>query len=756
MLLFMNRSVRETFIRAKYVQHAFVHPHPNFERPEIPVPLPSIPDLLTPSKSLLSLSMGSSSPHSPQRRSFSPSIKLKSPRSLTGSLRLPYRPSSTSSSINPSNRSTPVDSEDDIPRSDLAATVDPSSSSLHILAENLKKLEKSGKVKNLGDKLGDKFKSARKSSKKFTGYALSKLGAQGGTFLRRGKRSSKSKDDAREVHSDTEEGDDLTTSSTPLLHSMSASTHNLTISSVPPPKPPRTFKTKFLGQAAMQCSVGDEREDEDISKESVEDDFSTDVLNALRKVSLVMGECSVDEDENEGQLSKSDTKVIVNGCLPSVSCSKSEEDHPVVKRSESSPLLSHSGISSQDDELETSSPDLQKSSHSMGLQPIAEAKSETLEATDGERLVSSVPLRRKVCAPLPTSSLSQSYMAVDDKAAEDVDLREFLDDSVLADKRLSMMSTTSADFYSAASSEANSTTASPDLLRRGVLSPPTPPSSSTLTDSNRLRVTSSTSVEEEYFSTPPSSPNPVDQADKMTASTPPSSPNPVDQADKTAASSPPSSPNPVDQADKMVAVETRGDDMVDATTESSAVKAEDGQVDHSTPARKDGRKRSLTTSESMPLSVKKGRTSSGMIQTMSKDDNFQTEYHRLFKSKDDCTDSSVLATSFSTQDLADILGGGKSVLPALAIEPVKEEPSTLEEEVEKGETVSSADRSISPACSSPGGSMSPEIIEPIVIPDEITPDMVRVVIHGIAGGNQNAKKQLYFIVLSSFSSCTTV
>ena len=707
----MNRSVRETFIRAKYVQHAFVHPHPNFERPEIPVPLPSIPDLLTPSKSLLSLSMGSSSPHSPQRRSFSPSIKLKSPRSLTGSLRLPYRPSSTSSSINPSNRSTPVDSEDDIPRSDLAATVDPSSSSLHILAENLKKLEKSGKVKNLGDKLGDKFKSARKSSKKFTGYALSKLGAQGGTFLRRGKRSSKSKDDAREVHSDTEEGDDLTTSSTPLLHSMSASTHNLTISSVPPPKPPRTFKTKFLGQAAMQCSVGDEREDEDISKESVEDDFSTDVLNALRKVSLVMGECSVDEDENEGQLSKSDTKVIVNGCLPSVSCSKSEEDHPVVKRSESSPLLSHSGISSQDDELETSSPDLQKSSHSMGLHPIAEAKSETLEATDGERLVSSVPLRRKVCAPLPTSSLSQSYMAVDDKAAEDVDLREFLDDSVLADKRLSMMSTTSADFYSAASSEANSTTASPDLLRRGVLSPPTPPSSSTLTDSNRLRVTSSTSVEEEYFSTPPSSPNPVDQADK------------------TAASSPPSSPNPVDQADKMVAVETRGDDMVDATTESSAVKAEDGQVDHSTPARKDGRKRSLTTSESMPLSVKKGRTSSGMIQTMSKDDNFQTEYHRLFKSKDDCTDSSVLATSFSTQDLADILGGGKSVLPALAIEPVKEEPSTLEEEVEKGETVSSADRSISPACSSPGGSMSPEIIEPIVIPDEITPDMVRVVIH---------------------------
>ena len=257
-------------------------------------------------------------------------------------------------------------------------------------------------------------------------------------------------------------------------------------------------------------------------------------------------------------------------------------------------------------------------------------------------------------------------------------------------------------------------------------------------------------------STPPSSPNPVDQADKMTASTPPSSPNPVDQADKTAASSPPSSPNPVDQADKMVAVETRGDDMVDATTESSAVKAEDGQVDHSTPARKDGRKRSLTTSESMPLSVKKGRTSSGMIQTMSKDDNFQTEYHRLFKSKDDCTDSSVLATSFSTQDLADILGGGKSVLPALAIEPVKEEPSTLEEEVEKGETVSSADRSISPACSSPGGSMSPEIIEPIVIPDEITPDMVRVVIHGIAGGNQNAKKQLYFIVLSSSSSCTTV
>ena len=132
---------------------------------------------------------------------------------------------------------------------------------MQLLAENLKKLEKSGKLKNwgntnFGDKLGDKFKSARRSSKKIAGYALSKLGGQS-TILRRGKRSPKSKEGVREVHSDTEEGDEMSTSSTPLLQSMSTSTHNLTLSAVPPPKPPRTFKTKMLGQVANQCPIED-------------------------------------------------------------------------------------------------------------------------------------------------------------------------------------------------------------------------------------------------------------------------------------------------------------------------------------------------------------------------------------------------------------------------------------------------------------------------------------------------------------------
>ena len=608
---------------------------------------------------------------------------------------------------------------------------------MQLLAENLKKLEKSGKLKNwgntnFGDKLGDKFKSARRSSKKFAGYALSKLGGQG-TILRRGKRSPKSKEGGREVHSDTEEGDELTTSSTPLLQSMSASTHNLSLSSVPPPKPPRTFKTKMLGQIANQCPIEDEEEG-GLLKVSAEDDFSTDVLNALMKVSSVLDQCKTEEEE-EGEMSTtSDTKVMVNGRLPSVS--SDDLEYSFVKRSESSPILSQvaAGVSPQDEESASISPDLlRRSSHSIGLQPIAESKGEALDTTDGERLVSSVPLRRKVCAtPLATTSLSQTQTVtapaevkgdapVEIEDDDDDDLGDFMDESVLADtsradKRLSMMSVTSAEFYSAASSEANSTATSPDFLRRGVASPPIAITNSALvdTDENRARVTSSTSAEEEYFSTPPSSPNPVDHADKMETVEPEVS---IDIVDAT----------------------------VTLTRESVIAKEQEKdneeQLDQTTPVKKGNRKRSLTLSESMPFPVTVSIGSPRLIKTMSKDDNFQTEYHRLFKSKEE-TDSGGLATSFSTQDLDEILGSRQSILPALAIETVKEEPSlakeeappslneeqpSLKEEGEKGESASMADRSASPTgtCSSLGGSTSPEIIEPVIIPDDITPNMVR-------------------------------
>ena len=817
--LMIFRSVRESFIRAKYVQHAFVHPHPNFERPEIPVPPLSIPDLLTPSKSPLTASLGSSSPRSPgNKRSFSPSVKRRSPRSLTGSLRLPYRPASTSSSINPSDRSTPVDSEDDLPpRSDFATTVDPSSSSMQLLAENLKKLERSGKLKNwgnfnLGDKLGDKIKSAKRSSKKITGYALSKLGGQG-TILRRGKRS-KSKEGVREVHSDTEDGDDLSTSSTPLLQSMSASTHNLSISSVPPPKPPRTFKTKVLGQG--YCDK-EEDEKDDLLK-MCEDDFSLDVLNALKQVGSVIDEGGVQEGEEP--LSKSESMVMTNGLLPSERSGDLEPS--LVKRSESSPLLMHLSLPpTQEEDLKRSSPDLlQRSSHSIGLQPIAEAKSETLDTTDGDRgvrLVSSVPLRRKACPAPPTASLPQSYLAgYEAKASavgedDDEDLRKFMDDSnSRADKRLSMMSTTSADFYSAASSEANSTAASPDFLRHGILTPPSAGAPIiNVDDDNTLRVTSSMSAEEEYFSTPPSSPNPVDQSDKMEVDKTDkmdgnqgdntednqSNKKTVDQGEEVEGNQADKMEDnegdkiTVDKADK---IEGSGTDKIEdnradkmegngadktegneademegsvadsaevtevdvesevteklateltASTSTAAASEEEGGNDvvHTASLSKDGRKRSLTVSESMSFPVSPGGSGSrGMIKTMSKDDNYQTEYQHLLKSNDDVTDSGTLAVSFSTQDLADIFGGARSSLPEPDIEPVMEEQSGTEverrgEEEEEGreqkgdgESVSMADHSASPTCSSLGGSTSPEIIEPVIIPSDITPDVVRV------------------------------
>ena len=677
---------------------------------------------------------------------------------MTGSLRLPYRPASTSSSINPSDRSTPFDSEDELPRSELSATVDPSSSSMHLLAENLKKLEKSGKLKNWGNfGLGDKIKSARRSSKKFTGYALSKLGGGQSTLLRKVKK--KSKDGTREVHSDTEEGDDLTTSSTPLLQSMSASTHNLTLNSAPPPKPPRTFKTKFLGQDTPRCLVDDEDEEEMMKISSRDDDFSTDVLNAIKKVSSVIDQqAEIEGGEKEGVA----TAVVLNGCLPSEKTG--EMEFSMVKRSESSPLLSHSGISSQEEESETSSPDLiQRSSHSIGLQPIAEANSEAVDTAEIERaavrLVSSVPLRRKPCPQPPTSSLPQSYIAPHEfRTASfddgDEELRKVMDDSnSRSDKRLSIMSTTSADFFSAASSEANSMTTSPDLLRHETLSPPILPPGSTIikeTETERVREVSSVSTEE-YFSTPPSSPNAVDQADKVEERR-----EEQNKEEAIFTMEVESATTSVAVSEEKESEEKYGEEK-DGEEKEREVK--DGEVNDgegkerekesedidATPTRRDGRKRSLTLSESMSFPANSGsdKPSRG-IKSMSKDDNFQTEYHHLLKIGEETTDESgVLATSFSTQDLVDIFGEPRkgSGLPSLSIEPVEEEPTSPlvaaqkegeekeEEEVceeeEKIESASVADRSASPTISSLGGSTSPEIIEPVIIPDDITPDTVR-------------------------------
>ena len=670
---------------------------------------------------------------------------------------------------------------------------------MQLLAENLKKLEKSGKLKNwgnsnLGDKLGDKFKSARRSSKKIAGYAWNKIGGQG-TILRRGKRSSKSKEGGREVHSDTEEGDELSTSSTPLLQSMSASTHNLTLSAVPPPKPPRTFKTKVLGQVANQCPIEDDEEGGGLMSMSMEDDFSTDVLNALKKVSSVLDQSKAEgEGEGEGKMATtSDTTVILNGRLPSIT--SEDLEYSFVKRSESSPLLSQAVSSSRDEESGSNSPDLlQRSSHSIGLQPIAEAKGETLEVTDGGRLVSSVPLRRKaVTTPLVTASLPTSHsftsaaeikgdavevkgdnVEVEGDAAEvkgediaeieeDDDLGEFMDESALGDtsrldKRHSMMSVTSTEFFSAASSEANSTATSPDFLRHGIISPPTTAVSSALLDQdkNRERVTSSTSADEEYFSTPPSSPNPVDQADKMESIEPEVSIDIVDAAAtltrETAAVAMKEKEDERKEREEGEGKEgekreggegEEGEKRDEGKSEERTERGGGGESEEflTTPVKKGNRKRSLTLSESMPFPVTIGVGSPGLIKTMSKDDNFQTEYHRLFKSKDE--PDGGLATSFSTQDLAEILGSGKSLLPAQTIETVREETSLPKEEEdapslneeqpslkgseEKGESASMADRSASPSgtCSSLGGSTSPEVIEPVIIPDDITPNMVR-------------------------------
>jgi hypothetical protein len=325
------RAARETYIRLKYIQHAFVHPHPDFLRPDIPIPPISIPDLLTPSKTTLSLVGSPKSPHN--RRSFSPALKIRSPKIAVAKI---SRPSSAASSI--TDQSSLNGSEEDLRKPEITQSLEPNSS-LYLMAENFKKLEREREKKagrGASWSLGDKLKSARRSSKKISNYAFSKLGEGQESIRRRLKRVPKASSTVvREALSDTED-DKLNSQSTPLLFSMSASTQNL--SSVaqkegnhrtPPPKPPRTFKTKDLRDFATECpDSGPGEDDEEVFNDQ---DFSVDVLSAVKKMNVV---CS-DDGGGGGGDGGSTEEGVANGQIPS---------SKVMLRSESSPQLSRSNI----------------------------------------------------------------------------------------------------------------------------------------------------------------------------------------------------------------------------------------------------------------------------------------------------------------------------------------------------------------------------------------------------------------------------
>ena len=163
-----------------------------------------------------------------------------------------------------------ADSDDDILREFAAANTENSSgatSSMALLAENYKKLERSGKLKNWNIA---KLKAPKKPSFTLSGKLSKSYQALNRRFR---SESTKSKTQLEhEAHSDNEDSDP-TSSATPLLHSRSANYL------VPPPKPPRTFKQRRLDLTGDGEDTGALFDDAG--------DFSSDVLSAIKKMGMV-------------------------------------------------------------------------------------------------------------------------------------------------------------------------------------------------------------------------------------------------------------------------------------------------------------------------------------------------------------------------------------------------------------------------------------------------------------------------------------
>ena len=218
-----------------------------------------------------------SSPHA-SKRMLSPSLRLRATKPKS------YRPLT---SAGPSEADL-VDSDDDqlreVSGSNTMSRDSAMSNSMALLAENYKKLEKSGKLKNWNIA---KLKTPKKRS--LTGGLSGKLSksyqALNRKFRSDSTKSSKSIAD-RDAHSDNEDCE----SGTPLLHTNILS---------PPPKPPRTFKQRKLDL------TGDG--DDTFVLFDDNDDFSGDILSAIKEMGVV-AVSDVEgsrESEREERLSKS-------------------------------------------------------------------------------------------------------------------------------------------------------------------------------------------------------------------------------------------------------------------------------------------------------------------------------------------------------------------------------------------------------------------------------------------------------------------
>ena len=360
-----------------------------------------------------------------------------------------------------------------------------------------------------GASLGDKLKSARRSSKRISNYAMNKLGEGQDSLMKRLKKTGRdraSREFLRETLSDTEE--DMTKNDSSLLFSLSASTHNLSSKSgsnhnsdklgkgvTPPPKPPRTHKLKNLQD--LNRDEGNSMDEDDADELPFELDdgkFSSDILSAITNVGSYPN--SVDGESG-----------LSNGRIPSTSSSSSlassVPDGKHMMRSESSPQLSHASILirsessnsninllSESPRLQTISedgadnPQLEHERMSLNLSPLPHASP---VITPDTRQTNSVPLRRKhkVNGHTPSTNskddsaifLSSAYSGSDGFISSPLDISlpsltklestpEPRSNSSM-DNRMSMVSITSAEYFSAESSDGskpNSVSPSPDLM----------------------------------------------------------------------------------------------------------------------------------------------------------------------------------------------------------------------------------------------------------------------------------------------------
>ena len=487
-------------------------------------------------------------------------------------MRLP-RPSSVQSHLNTSheasNVSTPASVDSDDERSSRG---EPQPSGLALLAQNLKKMERTPggglavKTKSWSNlKIGSKLKSARKSSKKFSNYALSRLSDAQSSFMRKARHGTKDKN-VRETHSDIE--DELESSSTPLLDKMSASSSNLT--AIPPRKPPRTFKSRksdFLCELGSHSDGAEEGEEGDLLAIRLPGEFSTDVLTAIKEMGEIYSQSKLESCNDSSTDDQTDGGVIANGKIPTGLTQSQSSDNLLLapeieiiksmpKRPTSAPHLQKDAVGEEtssspspqngkDDDVKSSesseSPDqpafkiLEPSDDDIGdISPEIEICIDEEEDSDVQResevLLTpeidddsgsrSVPVRRK---RMMTSPLPQLEVAILSSAVSDSDLSKsypppplppppphtdhakLFESSASTSKRFSMMSTNSADFFSAESSDGS------DSKRNSLsLSPDldllAPASLDPTEGEEYLRVPSANSADDECFSTPPSSP----------------------------------------------------------------------------------------------------------------------------------------------------------------------------------------------------------------------------------------------------------